>query len=171
MKIKDINTNLLFKEIKNLLQNARKTVVQTVNTTMTQTYFEIGKVIVEHEQKGKEKAEYGAETLKNLSNQLTHEFGKGFSIRNLRNIRTFYITYSIRQTVSTESQKFNLSWSHYVLLSRFDGNERDFYEKESIINKWSLRELKRQFNSGLFERILLSTDKKAPFSSLGAKLN
>ena len=135
---------------------------------MVYTYFEIGKVIVEEEQKGKSRAEYGKQILKGLSEKLTKEFGKGFSVTNLQQMRQFYLTYEKQQTPSVKSEKgqtlsdeFNLSWSHYLMLMRIDNSEeRSFYEKEAIENNWSLRELKRQFNSALYERLALSRDKK-----------
>ena len=125
---------------------------------MVKTYFEIGRLIVEDEQKGFERAEYGKETLKNLSVKLTKEFGKGFSATNLEQMRKFYKVYGISQTVSEE---FKLSWSHYLVLMRMENlNERNFYEIEAINNNWSLRELKRQFNSALYERLVLSKNKE-----------
>ena len=125
---------------------------------MTKTYFEIGKRIVEEEQKGKSRADYGKALLKNLSIELTKEFGKGFSVDNLENMRRFYLVYSKSETVS---RKFELSWSHYIFLSRIKNeDERNFYEIEAIKNNWSLRELKRQFDSALFERLALSKDKQ-----------
>jgi predicted nuclease of restriction endonuclease-like (RecB) superfamily len=146
----------LFQEIKQLLESAKSKVVQTVNTTMVLTYFEVGRLIVEDEQKGSKKAEYGKETLKNLSKQLVIEFGKGFSVQNLERMRLFYL---IIEKSSTLSRK--LSWSHYVrLISLKDAQERNFYEKECSENQWSIRELDRQINSALFERIVLSKDKK-----------
>jgi predicted nuclease of restriction endonuclease-like (RecB) superfamily len=149
--------NSFFQDIKELLQRARNKVYQTINLTMTETYFEIGKRIVEEEQDGKVRAEYGKELLKNLSLELTKEFGKGFSLRNLEQMRKFYLCFQKTQTLST---KFKLSWSHYIFLTRIENiDERNFYELESIENNWSLRELKRQFNTGLFERLSLSKDK------------
>jgi predicted nuclease of restriction endonuclease-like (RecB) superfamily len=148
--------NTLFKDIKTLLHNARTQVVKTVNTAMVNTYFEIGRLIIEHEQKGKVKAGYGEEILAQLSNQLTLEFGKGFSETNLKQMRTFYIAYGKGQTPSA---KFTLSWSHYVFLMRLDKRERTFYEIEATQNHWSLRELKRQFDTALFDRLRLSKNK------------
>ncbi len=176
---KTISKNL-FLEIKTLLQSAKNSIVQKVNTTMVCTYFEIGRLIFENEQKGKERAEYGADILKHLSQKLTEEFGKGFFITNLERMRLFYKQYSKSATLSPilknqtfllktslksqeikiSSTNFTLSWSHYVFLMRLKEQERNFYKQESLINNWSLRELKRQFNSSLFERIVLSTDKK-----------
>lgn len=146
----------LFQEIKQLLENAKNKVVQTVNTTMVLTYFEIGRLIVEDEQKGKIRAGYGLETLEILSEKLVREFGKGFSVQNLERMRLFYLIF---QKSSALSRK--LSWSHYVrLISLKDIQERNFYEKECSENHWSIRELDRQINSALFERIILSKDKK-----------
>ena len=150
--------NNFYQEIKELLYSAKNRVYQTINTTMTQTYFQIGKRIVEEEQGGEIRAEYGSALLKNLSSELIKEFGKGYSEQNLKNMRQFYLIYQKRQTVSSE---FKLSWSHYIFLTRIENiNERNFYEIESIENSWSLRELKRQFDSGLFERLKLSSDKQ-----------
>lgn len=154
----------LFQNIKTLLHNARHQVVRAVNTTMVQTYFEIGRLIVEHEQKGNIKAEYGAETLKKLSIQLTNEFGKGFSEDNLGRMKNFYLAYS-KSISATPSRKlephFRLSWSHYLKLMRISNiTERQFYEYEAIQNNWSLSEFQRQFDSALYERIVLSRDKK-----------
>ena len=144
----------LVDEVRQLLQTARRTVAQQVNTQLLETYWEIGRVIVKYEQKDQARAEYGQQTLKELSRELTREFGKGFSRSNLQNMRLFYLAYQKCQTVSG---KFKLSWSHYCeLLSISDESKRSFYEKEAINSKWSLRELKRQIESSLYERLLLS---------------
>lgn len=147
---------------------------------MVYTYFEIGKIIVEHEQWWNTRALYGKETLKNLSEELTKEFWKGFSVDNLENMRKFYFIYWKSQIPSDQSQdssksqklpahssksetlsrKFELSWSHYLILIRLEEKERNFYEKETLLNNWTIRELQRQFDSALYERIILSTDKK-----------
>lgn len=146
-----------YSRISELLWTARKTVVQIVNKTIVNTYFEIGRLIVEEEQNGKSKAEYGQNLIQKLSQHLTTEFGRGFSTTNLKQMRTFYLTYSISQTVSDE---FRLSWSHYLFLMRIDQmEERNFYEIEATENNWSLRELQRQFNSALYERLALSRNK------------
>jgi predicted nuclease of restriction endonuclease-like (RecB) superfamily len=162
-----LSSKNLFQDIKKLLHNARNQVVRTINTTMIHTYFEIGRIIIEHEQKGQEKALYGKETLKELSNQLSVEFGKGFSITNIQQMRSFYLTYGKQQTLSVKSQKgqassarFTLSWSHYVFLMRLNEPERNFYEIEATQNHWSLRELQRQFNTALFDRLRLSKNKE-----------
>ncbi len=167
----------LFTSIKALMISARQQTIRQINTTMVNTYFKIGRMIVEDEQKGLSKAEYSEQVLLKLSQALVAEFGKGFSERNLRAMRKFYLTYSIRQTVSAELTKgktlsgqpviprklyeksqtlsriFKLPWSHYVFLIRLEKPIRDFYEIEAIQNNWSLRELKRQFNSALYERL------------------
>lgn len=153
-----LTNNNIYQEIKELLYSAKNRVYQTINITMTETYYQIGKRIVEEEQGGETRAEYGKSLLKLLSVQLINEFGKGFSVDNLENMRRFYLAFQKSETVS---RKFELSWSHYIFLTRIENiDERNFYEIESIENSWSLRELKRQFDSGLFERLKLSSDKQ-----------
>lgn len=153
----DVRKNI-YEEIKNLLVSARENIVSNVNSTMTKTYFLIGKRIVEEEQNGNERAEYGEELIKNLSLRLSKEFGKGFSKTNLKQMKSFYLAYGKGQTVSDQ---FKLSWSHYLILMRIENiNERNFYEIESIENNWSLRELRRQIDSALYERLVLSIDKE-----------
>ena len=148
----------IYQEIHDLLYKAKQNIISNVNYTMTKTYFLIGKRIVEEEQNGNKRAEYGKKLMKTLSEKLTKEFGKGFSQRNLEQMRTFYLRYSISQTVSAE---FKLSWSHYLVLMRIENiNARNFYEIEAFENNWSLRELKRQVNSSLYERLVLSKDKE-----------
>jgi len=182
---KQLPSNELFQKIAGLLQVARQNVVRAVNQTMVYTYYEIGRMIVEDEQQGKERAEYGKQVLEDLSLKITREFGKGFSVVNLRQMRAFYLVYSIQQTTSAELQvtiskenpiqqtnaaefinkdaaylKFFLSWSHYLKLMRIKNvNERKFYEIECAANNWSLKELQRQFDSALYERLALSRDK------------
>jgi len=148
----------LYAQIASVLSKSRQFVVSTVNTTMVRTYFEIGRIIVENEQNGKSRAEYGKETLKNLSERLTKDFGKGFSVENLDRMRFFYRTYSNSSTVLTN---FELSWSHYLFLMRIENpEERKFYEIECKNSNWSLRELRRQFDSALYERLALSKNKE-----------
>lgn len=152
-----VNEDGFYSRILDLLKTARKTVVQSINKTIVDTYFEIGRLIVEEEQNGKSKAEYGQNLIPELSQKLTTEFGKGFSTTNLKQMRTFYLTYSKGQTVSDE---FRLSWSHYLMLMRIDNvEERNFYEIETAQNSWSLRELQRQFDTSLYERLALSRNK------------
>ncbi len=163
---REIQPNDLYLKIAGLLQAARQNVVRAVNQTMVYTYFEIGRMIVEDEQQGKERAEYGKRVLKELSEKLTKEFGKGFSVQNLENIRKFYLMYSSSEKSQSlirisERSKSTLSWTHYLVLIRIENkNERNFYEIESLNNNWSVRELKRQFSSALYERLVLSRDKE-----------
>lgn len=125
-----IQHNRLYDQVKELLAVSKNNILQSVNSTMTKTYFEIGKLIVEEEQNGKERAGYGKQLISDLSQKLSTEFGKGFSPTNLKQMRTFYLTYSKGQTVSDE---FKLSWSHYLMLMRLDNpDERKFYEIEAF---------------------------------------
>ena len=150
----------IYQEIHDLLHKARQNIISNINSTMTKTYFLIGKRIVEEEQNGNKRAEYGKKLMKTLSEKLTKEFGKGFSETNLEQMRKFFKVYGIPQTLSEEFQ-FNLSWSHYLILMRIENiNARNFYEIEAFENNWSLRELKRQVNSSLYERLVLSKDKE-----------
>lgn len=151
------NSDSFYDKITGLLKAARETVIKSVNHTMVVTYFEIGKLIVNQEQQGEEKAKYGQNLIIELSDKLSQEFGKGFSATNIKQMRTFYLTYSKGQTTSDE---FKLSWSHYLKLMRIDDeNERKFYEIESFKNNWSLKELQRQYDSALYTRLTLSRDK------------
>lgn len=144
-------------QIKHLLREAQYGVVRSVNSIMVQTYFELGKRIVEHEQSGKDYSNYGAYLLDRLSIELSNEFGKGFSKRKLELIRKFYLTYKIAKTPFSQS----IGWSHFLHLIRLQSeDERKFYEIEIENNNWSVRELERQINSALFERLSLSKNKK-----------
>ncbi|AZA59200.1 PDDEXK nuclease domain-containing protein [Chryseobacterium shandongense] len=170
--MKDLQNTQLLQNISSLLDNARKKVAVAVNQTIVLTYYEIGRMIVEDEQNGENRAEYGKAVLKDLSLHLTEKFGKGFSVENLDRMRFFYKTYSeqISSTLLTNSSNiiqqttsvnFNLSWSHYLKLMRIkDINERKFYEIESYKNNWSLRELQRQYDSALYTRLSLSKNKE-----------
>lgn len=157
--------NSLITTIGEVLEQGKAYVLKTVNQGIVQTYWSIGKHIVEFEQAGNKKAQYGSALLKRISSDLTCKYGKGFSVDNLENMRRFYITYATlpkSETLSRKCEKeFQLSWSHYVFLIHIDNEtERNFYEKEAINQNWSLRELKRQFNSALFERLALSKNKE-----------
>lgn len=155
MKIENLVENIV-----SLLKVAQSKVLQTVNHTMVITYFEIGRMIVEEEQNGKDRADYGKYLIKELSLKLSKNLGKGFSQRNLEQMRQFYFIYSssISQTLSAE---FKLSWSHYLKLMRInDINERKFYEIEAYKNNWSLRELQRQYDSALYTRLSISKNKE-----------
>ncbi len=154
--------NNFYKAIIELLKVARQEAVQSVNRRMVIAYFEVGKMIVEKEQEGKHRAKYGTNLLGKLSSALTKEFGRGFSRRNLEQMRKLYIIYSKTQKPSAKLQPldFQLSWSHYLTLVRIENEaERRFYEIEAIKNKWGVNELKRQYNSALYTRLTLSRDK------------
>ena len=145
----------LIRNIGSLLETGKKQAVSAVNQAMVRTYWEIGKHIVEYEQAGNEKSEYGSETLKRLSRDLTERYGNGFGMSNINKMRKFYSLYPILQTVSAK-----LSWSHYVeLLKIEDSMERSFYLKECEQENWGVRELRRQMKSMLFQRLALSKDK------------
>ena len=200
-----IDTNFI-REIKELVNSAKQRVVTSINIAMVYTYYEIGRRIVEQEQKGKHRANYGNELIKQLSAELTREFGKGYSEVNLRYFRKFYIIYSVNQIqqtvfakskitnfktktsscnnskkqigqplvdqskiiynfhnypITSDGHRFFLNWASYILLMRIkDPNERSFYEIECYNSNWSFRELKRQIDSCLYERLSLSRDKQ-----------
>jgi len=145
----------LLKDIGELLVQGRKTAMRAVNKILVETYWEIGKHIVEYEQQGTEKAEYGSQLLNRLAKDLRQRYGKGFSKSNIYMMRQFYLKYPKFQTLSGK-----LNWSIYCeLLSVSDDLARSFYEQQCIRENWSVRELKRQINSSLFERVALSKDK------------
>jgi len=139
-----------------IIETARKRVQSVVDHEMVRAYWEIGREIVEDEQKGEKRAGYGEYLLKNLTTVLTSQYGKGFDYSNLKNMRQFYKTYPIGDALRSQ-----LSWTHYRLLMRIDDpNKRSFYEIECASNNWSTREMERQMNSMLFERLTLSLDKE-----------
>ena len=145
----------IIEDLKEVIISSRQKVAYEVNNTMLLAYWNVGKIIVENEQNGNIKAEYGKQVMKELSKELRKILGSGFSVSNLFNMRRFYITYPKFQTLSGK-----LSWSHYCeLLSIENTDERNFYEKECINSNWSVRELKRQIDTSLFERLLLSEGK------------
>ena len=175
-----------FGSVAKIIRQARCFVGRTADLTMCVTYFEIGRMIVEEEQGGKARAEYGRGLMRELANFLTKEFGRGFSLSTLKNAKQFYNVYipSIKQTASIEKSQtllsffendfpkrksqtmisqlypFDLSWSHYLILMRIKNNdERHFYEIESAKQQWTYRQLQRQYGSSLYERLALSRDK------------
>lgn len=165
-------SNEFLNKVSLLIEEAKKNVKTTVNIAMVYTYFEIGRMIIEEEQNGDNRAEYGKYIIRNLSSFLTEHYGKGYSISNLKNFRQFYLIYSndsIGQTMFSQfknypatvtERKFYLSWSHYLKLMRISNiEERHFYEIEAVKNDWSLSELKRQYDSSLYERLSLSKNK------------
>ena len=146
----------LLDSVRELLTQSRQKVVTTVNTVMVQTYWQIGYLIVEHEQQGESRAEYGKALLKKLSESLTTEFGKGFDMTNLRFMRSVYLAFPIRDTLCLE-----LSWSHYRTLSRIENEQaRLWYMKEAIEQNWSVRALSRQIGTLYYERLLSSKEKQ-----------
>lgn len=155
----------IYAEIRDTLLEARAHVYHAANSAMVQAYWQIGRIIVEHEQGGEEKAEYGKYLIKELSERLTSEFGKGFTEQNLRNMRQFYTTFPIRHTLCSE-----LTWSHYRLLIRVKSEEaRSFYADECVKAGWSVRQLERQINSFFYERLLSSRDKEGVSKEIFAK--
>jgi len=145
----------LYKNIKAILTNARERAIGAVNFIMVEAYWNVGKLIVEDEQKGNKKAEYGKQVLENLSLRLSGDFGKGFDPSNLWNMRRFYLTFPILDALRRE-----LSWTHYRLLVRVENNDaRNFYLNECAKAHWSTRQLERQMNSFYYERLLASRNK------------
>ena len=148
--------DVLFERVKSILSEARDRAWKAVNSAMVVSYWEIGHIIIDEEQKGKSRAEYGKKIISGLAQRLSAEFGKGFDERNLWFIRSFYVAYPKMNALRSE-----LSWTHYRLLLRVENPEaRAFYEIEAVNAHWSTRELERQINSLLFERLALSRDKK-----------
>jgi predicted nuclease of restriction endonuclease-like (RecB) superfamily len=181
-----ITTIQLFKNIKTLVEQSKQELYVIANTTLTETYFHIGRLIVEYEQQGSNRAAYAKETLINLSAKLSTALGKGFSVDNLENMRKFYVVYKedylkyinkdqiseavprkLKNSLKSEAvprklslSPFKLSWTHYVMLLKIENNiERKFYTIEATNENWSTRELQRQYESALFERLALSRDK------------
>jgi predicted nuclease of restriction endonuclease-like (RecB) superfamily len=165
------NYGSLLDRIAAIFTQARTKAMRDIDLTQVMAYFEIGKEIVEFDQAGKRRAGYGEELIVKLAKDMTARLGRGFSERNLRNMRAFYLTFPIRQTASAELENRiaapahftpSLSWSHYCELLKVDEPlARSFYEKECSQNNWSVRELKRQINAMLFERLALSKDSRA----------
>lgn len=163
----NITNNQIIDDIRNLLINSRIQIQQSVNSVMVQTYWHIGRIIVEDEQNGELRAEYGKKQLELISNSLTQEFGKGFDVTNLRNMRRFYLTFPIQETLSLK-----LSWSHYCKIMRIENqNARDWYIKETIENNWSVRALERQISVLYYERLLSSSDKTILVNEADEKIN
>ncbi|MDX2346684.1 MAG: PDDEXK nuclease domain-containing protein [Legionella sp.] len=145
----------LFSAIRTLLHQTRTQLQQTVNHTMVKTYWEVGHLIVEHEQKGDKRAAYGQSQIESLAKDLRKEFGKGFTARNLLNMRAFYLQNPIWHSVSTK-----LSWTHHRILLRVqDAKAREWYTQEAIENAWSVRALDRQIDKLYYDRLLMSKDK------------
>ncbi|HII02421.1 TPA: DUF1016 domain-containing protein [Methanosarcinaceae archaeon] len=144
----------IYSEVRNIVEHTRDNVYKSINFNMVFAYWNIGRIIVEEEQKGSNRAEYGTYLIKTLAERLTGEFGRGFNKSNLKYMRQFYTAFPIRQSLLGE-----LSWTHYRLLSSIEKEDaRNFYLVETTKNKWSTRELERQINSLLYERLALSKD-------------
>jgi len=189
-KLQQYNTDEMdfYKQVADLLTEARKYAKRELDNTIAITYYHVGRMIVEREQKGQKRAQYGVKLIKGLSGYLTEKYGKGYSISSLKNIRQFYLVYMpiIEQTQPATSKKsqtlsgfldnhvktrksqtlfsqfnpFNLGWSYYLILMRIDNiQERQFYEIETRKQQWSVRQLQRQVGSSLYERLALSRNK------------
>lgn len=166
----EYNLDALYQRIAGYLNQARQNVLHAVDTQMLIAYWQIGRDIVEEEQQGALRAEYGKAIIQQLSSRLTQQFGKGYGISTLKDIRLFYLTYSDRsqishavrgQSLAKPQFSSNLSWTHYRLLMRVGRSEaRHFYEVEASQNRWSTRELDRQISSLLFDRLAKSRDKQ-----------
>lgn len=173
------NIDETYSLIRSILENARSEVYRTVNSVMVQAYWSIGRIIVEREQSGKLRAQYGSYLIKKLSQKLSKDFGKGFSAQSLRNMRQLYICFSNdsapqsklvqspvlgsenKQLEKCSALRSELSWTHYKLLIRInDSQVREWYMHEAVENNWSTRALERQINSFYYERILASRDKE-----------
>jgi predicted nuclease of restriction endonuclease-like (RecB) superfamily len=155
---KEITQNIdsLYLSVSKILENARNKVYQTANIEMLQAYWNVGRLIVEEEQNGEDRAAYGSFLIRNLSEKLTYEYSKGHTESNLKYMRQFYQTFEKSHALRGE-----LSWTHYRLLLKVEKeNVRDFYIKEAITGNWSTRQLERQINSLFYDRILASKDKK-----------
>ncbi|MCJ8330283.1 MAG: DUF1016 domain-containing protein [Lentisphaeria bacterium] len=154
---KDLPENKTLQDIRSVIEQARQQVRLTVNSAMVLAYWEIGRLVVEDEQQGEQRADYGKQLLQALSRVLTQDFGKGFDVTNLRNMRRFYLNFPIRETLSLE-----LSWSHFNRLARIENpSAREWYAKETIEQFWSVRALDRQVCALYYERLLASKDKQA----------
>lgn len=185
--MKKVVKTSLYTEIRSIIEQARHTAYKAVNFTMVHAYWNIGRVIVEEEQEGKKRAEYGSNLLGELSKQLTNDIGSGYTERNLRNMRSFYLTYPIRHALRTElpeqgnigifetfskrlSLRTELSWTHYRLLIEVkDPKAREYYMNEAADQNWSVRALERQINSLYYQRLLASRDKKPVIAEAKAK--
>lgn len=153
----DATNHQLLSDIRQIIEQARQRVYQTVNSEMVQAYWHIGRLIVEDEQQGQQRAAYGKQQLQQLSEQLTREFGKGFDASNLRNMRSFYLCFPNRDAL-----RHKLSWTHYRLLIRIENSKaREWYMQETMDQNWSARALERQIGVLYYERLLASQDRAA----------
>lgn len=154
----------VYKEICKVIEESRQHAYRAVNSSILVCYWSIGKIIVEYEQKGNAKAEYGGKVLYNLGEKLKQEYGVGFDRTNLNRMRIFYLTYPIRDALRHE-----LTWTHYRLLLKIQNKDaRQWYEQECINEHWSSRQLERQINSMYYDRLLASRDKEPVISEAKA---
>jgi predicted nuclease of restriction endonuclease-like (RecB) superfamily len=145
-------------DIRQMLRQARQQAYSAVNSAMVEAYWNIGRRIVEEEQKGSQRAGYGEGLIKELSKQLTGEFGKGFSVANLKNFRQFYLTFP--DSEKSYALRSQLTWTHYRLIMRVESQTaREYYLQEAATQSWSTRQLERNINSLYYERLLLAPDK------------
>lgn len=152
----ELNKNII-QQIQSILANAKEKAIRSVDTERVLMYWQIGKVIFEEEQAGKDRAEYGKFLIKSISNEFQSQFGSGFTVRQLELNRQFYRTFS-----NTNALRSQLSWTHYRTLIRIDNQDkREFYLAETTKNNWTARQMERQINSQLFERLLMSNDLQA----------
>jgi predicted nuclease of restriction endonuclease-like (RecB) superfamily len=150
------DSEALFSQIKAVLDETRSTISRTLNSTIIQAYWNVGKYIVEHEQQGEQRAEYGKYVIKSLSERLIMEYGNGFTISNLKYMRQFYLCFPISHAVRDQ-----LSWTHYRTILKVQNEKaRQFYIEECISENWSTRQLERQINTLFYERLLASKDKE-----------
>lgn len=158
MNIEKTNLRAEFvSDIRNIITSSRNAAIRSVDFERVRMYWKLGERIIVEEQEGKERADYGTYLLHNLAKQIEAEFGSGFSIRTLEQCRQFYRTYPI-----TNALRSQFNWYQYRLLIQIDNvDKREYYEYETLNNNWTGRELERQINSGLYERLLMSNDKKA----------
>lgn len=160
--------NEFITEVKYILSQARKTAYKDINSTMVQAYWLVGKRIVEEEQKGKERAEYGKFLIKNLSEELTKDFGKGFSVQSLKNFRQFYKVFP--EILNGSTLWSHLSWSHFKIIMRVSNPEaRNYYIRETSENNWSVRTLDRNITTQYYERLLLSQTKEPVIAEMKEK--
>ncbi|MBB4807881.1 putative nuclease of restriction endonuclease-like (RecB) superfamily [Chryseobacterium defluvii] len=160
----EVSEDSLFQSVKEIIKQSREKVFRIANSTLLLTYWQIGQLIVEDEQNGKERAAYGKYTLRNLSEKLTLEFGKGFDYTNLSNMRRFYLAFPI-----VDALRQQLTWTHYRLLLKVDDKKKiEYYINESIQNNWNSRDLKRQISSLAYERVL--EHKKSPSENIHSVL-
>jgi predicted nuclease of restriction endonuclease-like (RecB) superfamily len=165
---KVISTQKFFEEVRGILAQARQKAYAAVNFAMVEAYWQIGRRIVEEEQEGKERADYGEFLIRELSRQLTSEFGKGFAVTSLKNFRRFYLAFPEFQRGSTARSL--LSWSHYRLIMRVENlTARDYYVREAAEQSWSTRQLERNINTLYYERLRKSSNKKTLAHGNGPK--